>query len=290
MKNYIIVLCYILVPFLPTNGQNFKKFDCGLFSFDYPTVFKPSAINNAPHMVLKLQSDSYIFSASYWDKGFSEDINIWDDNIFQLYKQNPIGEGTLVNITKETIKSKGGIIRCLKLKTNISRYIQNKAVNLKMVSYLLIHDGYLLTFAFMSEGKYLKESPTVYPDKVMQGLRIKSNKKASFDFDSYLLEVVKKLNAQCPMKVDACTMHLQVLLTGKTVMIKTLIEDSCDDLVDYNEFKKKMCENFCFALEKAFVQYLDKNGYSLSYMIYNEYDKLKKIVRISGKDILYYYH
>ena len=151
----------------------------------------------------------------------------------------------------------------------------------------MIQDGYLFTFAFVSEGKYTKDSSTAYPDKIMKGLRLKKSIQANTtDFESYLIEVVKKLNAQCPMKVDRCTTHQQVLLSGKTIMIKTLIEDSCNSMVDYDEFKKKMCENFSLSLDKAFVKYLDKNGYSLVYMIYNENDRLKKKVTITCHNIL----
>jgi len=98
------------------------------------------------------------------------------------------------------------------------------------------------------------------------------------------------LNSQCPMQIDQCTTHMNVVLAGKTLMIKTMIDDSCENLVDYDEFKKKMCENFSVALEKPFVQYLDRNGYTMTYMIYNEYDRFKKKITISGREILNYYH
>ena len=71
MKRYILNI-FLLVPFQFIFGQTYKYFDCGLFSFDYPSVFKTTPIQNAPHMVLKLESDNYIFSASYWDKGFEK--------------------------------------------------------------------------------------------------------------------------------------------------------------------------------------------------------------------------
>ena len=153
----------------------------------------------------------------------------------------------------------------------------------------MINGGYLFTFAFMSEGKYTKDSPTSYPDKVMKGLKFKELKKNTSDFDNYLIEVVKKMNKQCPMEVDACTTYKQVLLSGNSIMIKTLIPDECNMFVDYNEFKNKMCENFRISLEKGFVQYLEKKGYSVVYMIYNENDRLKNKVTITGSDILRYY-
>ena len=291
MKKMLLLLGTTLFSFLMTYGQASKTFDCGLFSFDYPTSFKPASIQNAPHMVLKLESDSYVFTASYWDKGFDDNVSIWDDEIYELYKQIPINDGTLVSITKETIQIKGGVMRrCLKLKTNTYRYAQGYDIYMKITTYLMINNGYLFVFTFTSQGKYTKDSKTVYPDKMMKGLKFKTSQNKVSNFDNYLLSVVKTLNSQCPIQVDECTTHLSVLLSGKTVMIKTIIDDSCESLVDYDEFKSKMCENFSVALEKPFVQYLDKNGYSMMYMIYNEYDRLKKKVTISGHDILNYYH
>ena len=157
------------------NAQSVKTFDCGLFSFDYPTSFKSIPIQNAPHMVLKLESANYIFSASYWDKGLAPDVSIWDDEIYELYKQIPVGDGTLISITKESIQTKGGVRRCLKLKSNMHRSVQGKDVYLKNVTYLMLQDGYLYVFAFVSEGKYTKDSPTAYPDKIMKGFRLKNH-------------------------------------------------------------------------------------------------------------------
>lgn len=272
------------------NAQTVKTFECDLFSLDYPSSFKPVPIQNAPHMVLKLESSNYILSASHWDKRFANNTSIWDDDIYELYKQNPIGDGTLISINKESIQTKGGARRCIKLKTNMHRQAQGTDVYLKMVSYLMLQEGNLFVFNVMSEGKYSKDSPTVYPDLIMKGLRFKkSSIDKSTDLESYMIEIVKKLNAQCPIKVDNCTTHQMVILSGKTIMIKSLVEDSCNRLVDYDEFKRKMCENFSVSLDKVFIQYLNDNGYSVVYMIYNENDRLKKKITISGRDILNFY-
>ena len=289
MKRLFIVICSIIIPWSFSYGQENKIFDCGLFSFEYPSTYKTSPIQNAPHMVLKLESDKYFFSASYWDKGLSEDMSIWDDEIFNLYKENAIGNGDLIDITRETIQTKSGPRRCLKLKTNIYKRKQGVDIYIKVLSYLMLHKGYLFTFAFTSQGKYTQNTQTTYPDKIMKGLKFKTTDTINEDFDGYLIEIVKKLNEQCPMQIDDCTTHLHVLLSGKTVIMKTLVEDFCDDLVNYDEFKKKMCQNLSVALEKPFVQYLDSNGYSVIYMIYNENDRLKKKISITGRDILNYY-
>ena len=103
-------------------------------------------------------------------------------------------------------------------------------------------------------------------------------------------DVVKTLNAQCPIQADECTVFKQVILSGRTMMIKTQVDEVCFEFVDFDIFKQIMAEKMSKALDKGFVQYLDIYGFSLVYHIYNEYDKLKKTVQIKGKDILEYYN
>lgn len=290
MNKAFITIYIFIVSSLPINGQSKKTFEDELFTFDYPVSFKPDAIKNAPGMKLKLLSDSYGLSISYVETGWDENISIWDDRISDRIYKNYSGNGHIVSTAKVTIQTKGGACRCLKLMTNTQKQKQGVTYNLRNLSYLMLHKGKLFIVGFISDGKYTKNSSTEYPEKIMRGFQFKGKEKTEKDFDKYLLDTTKQLNSQCPIRIDQCTTHMSVLLSGKTVMIKTIIDDSCKGLVDYDEFKSKMCENYSVALDKPFVQYLDKNGYTMMYMIYNEYDKLKKKVTISGNDILKYYH
>ena len=157
-------------------SNSMETFDCGLFSLEYPKIFKKSPIQNAPHMVLKLESEEYFISASYWDYGISDDVSIWDDEIFEQYKQIPIEGGELVDISKESIKTKCGMKHCLRIKANVNKHYNGTVIQLRMLSYLMIQNGYLFNFTFESEGKYSKTSSTVYPNNIMSGLCLKSNK------------------------------------------------------------------------------------------------------------------
>ena len=291
MKKSIIVLgiaaTFIYVSCQQVQVQNqVQNFDCGLFSLEYPSSFHSIPIQNSPHMVLKLENDSCIFSASYWEAQIPRHISAWDDGLIEEYKDFFANDGILAEMTKETIQTMGGPRRCLKIKTNMTEGTQGMSLDLKMVSYLVIDKGYLYLFAFISPGKYIKGSETNYPDKIMMGLNFKSPDILDFDFDEYMLEAVKKLNAQCPIKVDTCTTHLNFFLAGNTIMIKTLIDDSFDKLVDYDEFKRKVCENYYLSLDELFVEFLDEKGYSIVYMIYNENDRFKKKIKITCKDIM----
>lgn len=277
---FVSCFAYVFVQ-----AQSDKIFDCGLFSFEYPNEFKNVPIQNAPHMVLKLESDTYFVSASFWDYGLDSSVSIWDDELVEHYSQIPIENGELVGISKELIQTKSGKQRCLKLKSNVKNTI-NENYSFKMAQYLMINKGFLFIFTFLSEGKYTKASPTSYPDKILGGLQFKNNEIGSTQFQERMASTAKTLNDQCPIRTDDCTIFKNVILSGKSLMINTLVEDACDDLVDYDEFKENMASNMSGALDKEFVKYIDKEGYSIVYMIYNERDKLKKIIRISGSDIL----
>ena len=280
----LLLLDFVFISHLIAFCQLNKTFDCEFFSLDYPSIFRQSSIQKAPHMLMKLQSEDYIFSASYGDSGLDSSVGIWDDDMYEHYIRLYVSNGTFISIDRETINTKDGLMRCLKLKTNTHQRKQGADIHIKILSYLMLYKGYLFVFAFASPGKYTKDSPTSYPDKIMKGLKFKTT--SINDFESYLIEAVKKLNAQCPIHVDDCTTHLFVLLSGKTIIMKTQIVDACEDFMDYEELKHRMCENFSFALEKAFVQYLDQKGYSIMYLIYNENERLKKKISISGREIL----
>lgn len=288
MNRILLTICIFIVSSLMVNGQSNKTFEDELFTFEYPASFKPNVIKNSPGMKLKLVSSSYGLSISYMETGWDEIISIWDDRISEQFNKNYSGRGHIVNMEKVTIQTKDEMYHCLKIMTNTQEQKQGTTFNLRNLSYMMLHKRNLFIVSFISEGKYTKNSSTEYPEKIMKGFKFKSSSN-EIDFDKYLINVIKKLNAQCPIQIDLCTTHVQVLLSGNTVIIKTVTEDACDALVDYDEFKRKMCENFSTALDKPFIQYLDRKGYTIMYMIYNEYDRLKKKVIISGQDILYYY-
>lgn len=112
--------------------------------------------------------------------------------------------------------------------------------------------------------------------------------KETEEFDKKLMATCKTLNAQCPINVDECTTHLSILLSGKTIMVKTFIDLECEELgyVDYDEFKNKMCQNYRMALEKPFVEFMKRNGYSMVYLIVDENENVRKTINISAQDIL----
>lgn len=114
----------------------------------------------------------------------------------------------------------------------------------------------------------------------------KSNTISDDAFHESFIENAKTMNKQCPVQVDEITTIAEAIASGKTLMIKTIIKDDFIEQVDFNEFKKKMTQNFASSLEEDFIKYMDDKGYSVKYMIYDEQDNLKTSIEIMGKNML----
>ena len=69
-----------------------------------------------------------------------------------------------------------------------------------------------------------------------------------------IMDRVKQINTQCPIKADEATTYLQTLMSGKTLIIKAQIKDEYLDKIDYGKFKRKMCKNYSKLLDKQFVE------------------------------------
>ena len=110
-----------------------------------------------------------------------------------------------------------------------------------------------------------------------------------FDLNSFFIYVAKQFNEQLPIQPDECTTHKMCYASGKTMIIKTIIPDECDEYVDYDEFKNKMSHNYSVTLDRNMVSLLASEGYSIVYIIFNENDYCKRKVTIKFADILKQY-
>ena len=99
----------------------------------------------------------------------------------------------------------------------------------------------------------------------------------------------KQMNAQCPIRADEITTFKQVLLSGKTMMIKTQILNEYIDEIDFDEFKRLKCENYSKLLDKKFVEFIKNSGYIIQYVVFDEKGRAITKVDILGEDILEYY-
>lgn len=289
MKRTIVTI-FLLCVVCCLHAQNTKTFDCELFSLEYPDSYTAAPIQNAPHMVLKLERGNAFFSASYWDKEFEPGTDIWDDEFVEMYENMPVQNGEMLSVTRETLYTKGGNVKCIKAMTNVHKKFNGQTINLKLLSYAVIKDEYLLVFTFCDNGQYKYGEKTPQSDNLMKGLKFKDASSSQEDYKSQLLEVVKDMNSLCPIQSDDCTTVQQVLLSGKTIMIKALVLTGCYEFVEYNDLKEAMAQSYSFAFDKPFVKYLKREGYGIAYMIYDEKQKLKKRLSITADDILAYYN
>lgn len=173
----ICIVSFFVFSAVFAKAQGNKTFDCNLLSFEYPSNFVSSPILNAPHMILKVQSEDYIFSISYWETEYSDSITAWNDNIYQEYQSFPVESGELISVNKEMIKAKSGDVKCLKIKCNLRASTQGENLRLRTISYIVINNGYKMLFNFASQGEYQKNSPTFLPDKMMKSLSLKKTPK-----------------------------------------------------------------------------------------------------------------
>ena len=321
----LIALTYIsILNYHNTKGQENPKsetdviYDCGLFSFTYPSTFKTIPIQNAPHMILKLESDDYIFSVSYWDYGISSDVSIWNDTIFERYQQMPIENGYLVDIDKVGVQTKDGFIKSLKLKSNIHQYLSDTISNLKVLSYIMIHEGYLFVFSFESEGQFPTPIPdaypTTYPDMIMKGLKLKTNedvgnKDGTIDNNSYnkksestptfnqevhdeIKNMAQEYNKELPEELGLGMTMIRCALE-KNAMVYTIrwtgMSPSDFSVEDVAEMKEAMIEGLIeeksSPIMKALLNTMDIYEYYFIYKIENEKGERLCSIKITPSEI-----
>ena len=116
------------------------------------------------------------FNLLYDDVGWG----VYDEKITQkaldntFYSVSAYDDNKIVDIKKESIETKGGTVRCLKFLSNTSKTEQGMEINLKNVTYLMMNDSFLFTFAFMCPGKFIKGDNTNSFDILMSGLTFKN--------------------------------------------------------------------------------------------------------------------
>lgn len=170
MKNKILVLFSIFVLSLTSCAQGYKTFDSGLFSFEYPSKFNNERINNSPHMLLKLMSDDCILTIAQWDYNVDESVSIWDDEIYESYKDySPVPNIKNIQTLKSSIKTKQGVTKCLKVLGNMNQ----NGFTAKVATYLFIHKGFFFIITVTDQGTYSVNSQTTKQDKLLERLEFK---------------------------------------------------------------------------------------------------------------------
>lgn len=216
-----------------------KTFNHELLSFTYPSYFKESPIKNAPHMILKLESEKYLFSISYWNYNLDESIDVWNDDIYNRYKGFiPDKNANFVSIEKVLIKTKNSTEHCLKIKTNTTK----NNIKLKTLFYIMKKGSCLFVFTFLSEGSYTTKTSTTYTDNIMKGLLLKNIIKNEHSntisletknkIKNRYIAICREMNAQLPVKVDEITTLNSILFINWTITCTYKTDIDVNDYTD----------------------------------------------------------
>lgn len=166
MKKIFIAFLAIILS-LKLLAQENKTFDSEHLSFSYPSKYKTISIENAPHMLLKLESNNELFSISEGRLEFNA-TDVWDDKFYEIYKKS-LAQQECISLEKVSIRIQSGIKHFLKSKIN------HTSNGLKMLTYISIHDGYMYVFGHLSSGAYDKYAPTKEVDDLIKGVYFKDS-------------------------------------------------------------------------------------------------------------------
>lgn len=136
-------------------------------SFTYPSKFQKSNIQNASHMLLKLESGNQTIALSKWNYGLDASYTIWNEEIVQLTKENVQRTGaSMISIDKRYLNTMQG-----KKKTLVS-IVNMKQYNLHAVTYQFLYKGNLLQIVITNSGTYNNALLSTY-DGYISGLSLK---------------------------------------------------------------------------------------------------------------------
>lgn len=284
---YRLLLCLTLL--LVSCGSANMNYDNDVLSFTYPVTYKSVSIQDAPHMLLKLESERKNFSISCWDYGYDEDVSIWDDFFYKRYKAMQTEDRRIVDVSKGEVNIKNGSIRCLRAITEHKEIVNGQVAQVKTLQVLLIYEGRLFICQLtneidVSDNKLIKES-----DDLMVKLELKSCLPSQQELNDYLKKIVDELNTQCPIKWDECSSLKRAIFIDTTVTFYVEVDGRCEKLLDVAEFKRRLAQNLSLALEKSFVKYMDQNNYTFAYLVYNKNGELIHKISVTSGDVLNYY-
>ena len=161
--SFVLLTCF---SFVKAQNQIYSNNKEGI-SFSYTNNFKRTSIQNAKHMLLKLESGTTTIALSKWNYGIDDSYTIWDEEIVQLTRENLKNSGTsIISFDKRYVSTKSGKKKALVAITYSS------SVNMHLLSYQFLYKGNLIQVVVSNRGKYDKGMLTTY-DKYVSGLQIK---------------------------------------------------------------------------------------------------------------------
>lgn len=178
MKNILILVfvnLLITLPFSQNSTSKLYKSEIGNFSFTYPTYLEQQKINNAPHMLLKLNSDKFSLTISLWEYYFDESISIWDDDIVSnfLNADKSISNSQIEKSCEKMYLNIDNKVKVKCLKSIITtNYSQGQTIIVKQITYRFLNNGNYLQFCFFVLDDQIYWNNQLFFDDIMKGLKL----------------------------------------------------------------------------------------------------------------------
>ena len=268
VKRLILTIATCLCLAICANSQSLSSFDCDLFTFNYPSSYKPMEVINSPHMLLKLEGDEYVITVSCWDKGFTLPVDVWNDSYFDLYKTLYAPVIDEISATRDKLTLGDETVKAIKVLSNTIAEVADQKYDVKLLTYIFVNNEYLYSVCFISEGKYAKTSDTSYPQSIMAGFSLKNVGNNS------LAKTISALNAQCPMTANDCATFKEIWLAEKTIVVSVVVPEFCGEN-DYRRLGTRLMPAFLGYLDEKTFTELETGGYIVSFVIYDDEDYYK---------------
>ena len=171
----LLIFASLLANTLSSQNSRTKVFKSNIshFSFVYPSYLVENKINNAPHMLLKLDSDNYSLAISFWEYNFDKSVTVWDkqivNNCYNIDKNYP-NHYVEHSCEKIYLMINNKKVKCLKSTTRTILIYHNRSTKGKQIIYRLLHNGNYLQFVFFVFEYNNYWDKINFSDKIMEGL------------------------------------------------------------------------------------------------------------------------
>lgn len=279
------------VETLPVNKEFATESSCfenDIIQLHYNPKYRESKIQNAPHMLVKLSNDEGVFSISCWDYGIDDGVDVWDDNIYEMYSNNTLTNSDIVMSEKVIINIKNETIHAIKKYEN-----QRVGTNIKLgtITYIFVKNGLLFVSSYNQPKMLSRKSSSKSIDDVLKELVIKNvqNSLSVEEFEKQIIDSFKEVNKTLPAKIDEVTTLYNVLCIGKTLMFKYRVEEGVVSYMDdewEKIFKTQTVQNMMTSVpdSKIFASYMSRSSLKMVYSFYDNKDNLLRTLQIQPED------
>ena len=269
-----------------------KVFENSIIKFSYPAEYTEVKPQNAPHMILNIESNNSIFTISKWEYDIDESIDVWNDNIYNRYRNGLPGTNCVLS-EKVILQTKYENLRAIKIYTNL----EDNGNKVGSITYLFIKSGNLFVITYNQPMVLTSQSSSKVAEKFLYPLLIKNNAKTSKkepsmsieEFENYIIEKYKDVNKTLPMKVDEITTLFGVMNMGKTLFFKYRIDSKYADYINNEwaiKYKEQTLLNMMSSIPNSeeFATYMSRSSIKMTYLIFDNKDNLIRTIHITPKD------